>query len=492
MKFRFWREDTIFNILLAIIIIGTILRIFGLPGSLHFAGDEGRDLFIIQEIASGEEFPTLGPSASTGGFFLGPAFYYIVSLPSLFTAHPLAPALVVIAFGIATIWLLYITGRRMQSPALGLIAAALFSTSFLGVMYTRWSWNPNLLPFFVTLIILCVYESRREPSTREGWWRGRGKYIVFLGPALGIALQLHATAFLLVPALVVFWIIWRPRVKNIWSWVAGAVLFVLTMLPWLAYEFTHNFSNTRGAWEILGSSNGLNLAERFHYLAATGINVVNSLFFGDLLPAWAIEVFVVAVAAAFLWRLFFAKSKLDKTGNFILIILILALVFYTLYTGILWPHYFLIIVPSLVLIVGLALLGKWQDKLYFKIFIVALVLLMSYCGIYTTVSHFLAVGAKDASGPFSVSLQDEEEVVREIGKYTGDKIDLEFCTSDNFEEAFRYLLLEDGIEIDDEARFKAIVFRPVESPDLAEFNLENSDIRYQRNQGNLGLIIISK
>ena len=66
-------------ILLSLLVAGTIVRLAYLPEQLHFAGDEGRDMFIVQKIVAGEEFPLLGPSASTGGFLLGPAYYYLMA-----------------------------------------------------------------------------------------------------------------------------------------------------------------------------------------------------------------------------------------------------------------------------------------------------------------------------------------------------------------------------------------------------------------------------
>ncbi len=491
MKTKVIKSDTITNILIAVIILGAVLRIFGLPDLLHFAGDEGRDLVIIQQIVSGQELPSLGPSASTGGFFLGPAFYYIVSIPAFFSSHPLAPALMVIALGVATIWLLYFTGRKIQSPELGLIAALLFATSYLATLHTRWSWNPNLLPFFVTLIILCVYEIRRRQPEDSKWWQAGGKYVVLLGLALGATLQFHATALLLLPALAISFGIWHPRVKNIWSWVAGAASFIIVMLPWIAHELTHDFANLRGVCSVLGQEKSVDLAARFTYVGQEIASFVNGIFFGDLLPSWVVLIFIGAVAAAFIWRLLLTKNKLNKGAYFLIIVITLAVVFYLAYFGQLWSHYLLIMLPPLILAVGLAFTGPWWQKKYLRLALIALVIVMSYCGIYTLLMHYMSLQSGTATGPFGVVLADQERVIDKIDHFVDSEVDLVFLTEDNFQESFDYLLAEKEIDDNPSAHFRAIVYRPVENPSLPEPEPGQKKL-FEDKLGNLGLIVIYK
>jgi len=45
---------------------------------MTFLGDEGRDVLIVYNILHGK-LTLLGPTASVGGFFLGPIYYYLVT-----------------------------------------------------------------------------------------------------------------------------------------------------------------------------------------------------------------------------------------------------------------------------------------------------------------------------------------------------------------------------------------------------------------------------
>ncbi|MFC1721822.1 ArnT family glycosyltransferase [Patescibacteria group bacterium] len=485
------KKIAILVLLCLIVLFGAFLRFYDLLGQLHFAGDEGRDMIIVQEIVQGEEFPTLGPPASTGGFLLGPAYYYLMAVPVLFSPHPAAPAFMVAIFGVLTILLLYFTGRKIASKNVGLIAATLYTFSFLTIIHDRWSWNPNLLPFFVTLIILCVYNIRQQQSPKARCWQAGGAYVILLGIALGISLQLHATAWLLLPVLLIFWLIFPPRVKKITSWIIGMVALIVTLLPWIAYEFTHNFVNTRGVFEILKEGEARNLGERISYVWQSFLEINNELWFGGLLPLWLVAISIIVVSGALIWRLLVAKSKLNEATWFMVILGFAAILFYIVYSGELWPHYWLLLFPVSFLGVALAATGGWWKIKWARLVIIALVIFMSYSGVYAYLTHFWALESGTAVGSYGVPLQDEQAVVQEIVQKDLDQIDLQIVTKDNFNEAFTYLLSQKEIDVTAEAPFQAIIYRLCEDLDLEALIIDYEVVQRQQ-VGNLGFVIIRK
>src|SRR3989338_6339332 len=148
------------NILLILIIaLASFLRLYRIQDYLTFLGDEGRDVLVVYNILHGK-LTLLGPTASVGGFFLGPIYYYFIA-PFLlvFNYNPVGPAVMVALFGIATVYLIYKFAGEIFNSRVGLISALLYSISPVVIAYSRSSWNPNVMPFFSLLTLLILYKA---------------------------------------------------------------------------------------------------------------------------------------------------------------------------------------------------------------------------------------------------------------------------------------------------------------------------------------------
>jgi len=94
-------------LLLSILVFAAFLRLYRIQDYMTFLGDEGRDVLVVYNILHGK-LTLLGPTASVGGFFLGPIYYYFMApFLLIFNYNPVGPAVMVALFGIATVWLVY-------------------------------------------------------------------------------------------------------------------------------------------------------------------------------------------------------------------------------------------------------------------------------------------------------------------------------------------------------------------------------------------------
>src|SRR3989304_5159037 len=114
---RFLKNHWEVLILLTILLAGAFLRLYKIADYMTFLGDEGRDVLVVKRMIVDHKFTLLGPTASVGGFFLGPIYYYFM-LPFLFLwrLDPVGPAVMVALFGIATIYLVYRVGKDFFHP----------------------------------------------------------------------------------------------------------------------------------------------------------------------------------------------------------------------------------------------------------------------------------------------------------------------------------------------------------------------------------------
>lgn len=247
MNKLFKRENIV---IILILIAAAFMRLYMIEDYISFLGDEGRDVIIAREILSGE-FTLLGPRSSAGDFFMGPFYYYLIA-PFLFLTNynPVGPAIMVALFGIATVWLVYWTGRIFFNTAAGLIAALLYTFSPLVLEYSRSSWNPNILPFFAILIIYLIY---KISINNKGL-----KWYLLLGVLLGLSLQLHYLSLILWTVVFLFIFIIGKKEQLIRSAIKNTVIaagVLMALLPLILFELLHEFLNSRGIFNFVFGEN---------------------------------------------------------------------------------------------------------------------------------------------------------------------------------------------------------------------------------------------
>jgi len=232
MKKRYLESALIITILL----IGAYLRLNKIEDYMTFLGDEGRDVLVVKRMIVDHKFTLLGPTASVGGFFLGPIYYYFM-LPFLwaFNLNPVGPAIMVALFGIATIYLVFIVGKKLFDLKTAFIASSLYAISPYIIAYSRSSWNPNIIPFFSLLIIYLTWIA----VVKEKW-----NMLFWVGILTGIIFQLHYLASFLTIGIIIYILIYGKE-KRIKEYALGILGFIIGFSPFLLFEVRHGFPNTK-------------------------------------------------------------------------------------------------------------------------------------------------------------------------------------------------------------------------------------------------------
>jgi hypothetical protein len=219
-------------ILLGIILIGTFLRSYHFHDWLDFGSDQVNDAAKVEQVAKGETpWPLLGPDMSDSGsggrrdrFHLGPMYYYFeITSAKIFGNKPDSLAYPDLLFSVLSIPLLYYFLRRYFAVNLSLLMTGLYAVSFYLLEFSHSAWNPNSIPFFTFLYLLSLFEfvvSREK--TRWSW-------IILLGMALGVAVQLHAILLVLFPAMAFFVFLYLMK-KNWKVWNRWAVVILIALV----------------------------------------------------------------------------------------------------------------------------------------------------------------------------------------------------------------------------------------------------------------------
>ena len=200
---RFLRNPNFW--LIVILLVAAAVRFYRLGDYIQFLGDQGRDVLIVKRMLVDGKWTLLGPNASVGGFFTGPIYYYLM-LPFLFffRLDPVGPAVLAVIFGLATVALIYYFCKNFFNPRVAILASVLAAVSPKMIDISRYSWNPNPVPFFSLLTVLCLYFAHKFSKL---------KYTFAAGISLGIMYELHYINLAFIPIVGVMLLLLFPNKK---------------------------------------------------------------------------------------------------------------------------------------------------------------------------------------------------------------------------------------------------------------------------------------
>lgn len=337
-----------FLILLVILLAAAFLRLYRIAGYMTFLGDEGRDVLVVKRMIVDHKWTLLGPTASVGGFFLGPIYYYfMIPFLWLFRLDPVGPAVMVALFGVATVFLIYKAGRDFFDAKAGLIAAGLYAISPVAIAYSRSSWNPNLMPFFCLLTIYTLWLA----VTKK-----RLNLLLLVGFFLGIAFQLHYLATFLVPVIVIYLLLFTAKVKNIKYYFLGLGGFLLGWLPFLLFELRHRFPNFRTLYQFIfyGEETGFVTANFWPTISDLNLRIFSRLVTNNQLLLAQLMMLISLATFIFLW-IKWRKKESFKTSTLLGLWLILGISLFGFYQKPIYDYYLGFMFPLPFLLTGLAL-----------------------------------------------------------------------------------------------------------------------------------------
>jgi 4-amino-4-deoxy-L-arabinose transferase-like glycosyltransferase len=193
-------------LLATILLVAAFLRLYKIDQYMTFLGDEGRDVIVVRRLLVNLDLILVGPGTSIGNMYLGPLYYYMIA-PFLFIANfsPVGPAVMVALLGILTVFFVWFVTREWFGKLGGIVAALLYAISPVVIMYSRSSWNPNIMPFFS---LLCIYSIWRVYKALELKW------LIVLGFSFAMVLNSHYLGLLLVPVIFIYWVFAFLKIKK--------------------------------------------------------------------------------------------------------------------------------------------------------------------------------------------------------------------------------------------------------------------------------------
>jgi 4-amino-4-deoxy-L-arabinose transferase-like glycosyltransferase len=218
--------------LLAVLACALALRTIEL-GSIPWGlnNDEGIEGLIACRFLSGEKiapFSSIGLSRET--------LYHVLLIPLFRLLGPGIPALRLLSLlsALATLPVLYWTGKEFFSVRVGVLSAALMAFSPWHLLYSRTGLRNILLPWFVLAALGSFHRALRR---RKLVW------FLFTGAILGIGMYSY-TSFRVVPAALLTWAMMRRllfrRPRMAWKETFAVLFpFLFLMAPQIEYAVGH-------------------------------------------------------------------------------------------------------------------------------------------------------------------------------------------------------------------------------------------------------------
>ena len=219
--------------LAAALLAGAILRLVW-PGDMEYKADE---MFLFHHATGSDPFPWVGQTSHVGTSNPGMGIWvYSLMAKGLQLNTPVQLVAGVMVLNVVAILALAVFGLRVvpsRQREPWLWGTALVAVNPLAVLFSRKLWIQSALPPFVIAMLFA-------------WWRRGHRAGAFAWGVLGAWLgQIHMTGFFFAGGFAA-WTALHDRRSVRWRWwLAGSLLGVATLVPWLVNVLSHDAAPMR-------------------------------------------------------------------------------------------------------------------------------------------------------------------------------------------------------------------------------------------------------
>jgi 4-amino-4-deoxy-L-arabinose transferase-like glycosyltransferase len=370
-------QKKVYQILLLIFLIGTLLRLYKLDDFAIFLGDQGRDAIIMKRIVTFEHLPAVGPSSSVGHVYLGPFYYYFMApWLALFHMNPIGPVVGVALLSSLFILVAFFIVEDLFDWHTALITSALLTFSATLIDLSRFSWNPNILPLF-SFIAIYFFVKSLITKTRL--------YFILAGFFGGISFQLHYVTFSMMFAFLLISLHYvftnrRDVTSFIKNFLFAFLAFLFVNIPLILFDVRHQFLNGKNFITLFNNPGKAGAASFQSVL--DGIGSLNLFSFGFTTPFFLSFIFLaIFIASFFIWK--------EKNYRILLTIFLTSLVITSFMTANKFPHYFGILFPLYYVIIAFVATKIFKMPRIRNGSVITVMLIALYIGFQTTNYSFL-------------------------------------------------------------------------------------------------------
>lgn len=295
-------------LLAAIILVAAYLRLSSLDLA-EFKGDEATWAGLARWHIENGQLPLIGMKTSIGPYN-SPLFVYLMAIPLAISRDPVLATGFVALLNVVALILGFWFTREYFGARVALLSSLLFATSPWAVVFSRKIWNPDVLPLFTILFFASLFSV--AVHRRSG-------HVALAILSLALLVQIHMVSVSFVPLLILV-LLFCPTRHRIRYAALGFVMSLATLAPYIYWEVTNGFQNTRSIISLGVQRSSFDLAPAwlaFQLIASPGyaaitapsipdfISRVSHLTWANTLEGW---LFLAGVAYLLLKSVASARS----------------------------------------------------------------------------------------------------------------------------------------------------------------------------------------
>ncbi len=365
-----------------VIIIALFVRLYRFNELTWFWSDQAIDLLVVRNFILRGQWPLIGPYLTVEHFTLPPAYYYILSTFLYFGKTPEGTALFFTAMDMFGMFLLYALVQRLTDKWTGVIAMALYASSYVMISHARSMWQPHPVQVFLiaSLLTLTIAQQKKSPK-----WQFASTFLY------AIATGIYPSPILLLPYFVYRGATFHRSIQPMrfgMHWVKSIVqiifCFFIISIPLFWYQMKQGWSmalvTTSQSFQLPRVSEAIHAfsSNVFGFmLSVTWFSVHNQARY--ILPIFTVLILVFIAIVCVLFHRSIASSYRKNLKSFFsfpaLFIGFLAMVFYRDFSGVDWPWYRLYgFLPFFFVAFAYVIrFAKWYQNVWYRMLIAVLV-----------------------------------------------------------------------------------------------------------------------
>lgn len=212
-----------------------------------FMIDQGRDYMALKKIVIDGKPTLIGSEIGSGmagfkGIFQGPFHYYFLTIPFvLFRGDPYGGVVLMFIFGILSVIVSFLLGKKIFGFMGGWLLAILVAISPPFIAHSRFVWNPHPSAFFIVLAFFFTYLSYTKDK----------KFLFLAAFFSGFLYNFEIPISAPICVGLVMYSIFILRLKILDEYASLFLGFFLAFLPMILFDIRHGFQAIRGAADYL-------------------------------------------------------------------------------------------------------------------------------------------------------------------------------------------------------------------------------------------------
>lgn len=365
---KFIKKKNFAFFLLIIVILGSIPRsIEIISGNFLFGYDQGVFFQAIKEIVVNHKLTLIGTEVGGGGFFQGPGWYYLLSIPFyLWRGDPYGGMILMFIVGILTIALGVVFGRKIFDIKTALTIGFLVAVSPAIIAQARFIWPPFIISLLAVFFIFFLYKVLQ----------GSGKFFPLLTFIVGLMFHFETAtgATLLLQLLIISPLFFIKKMVSLRFYTLGLLSFLFTQINLFIFDIRHDFINIKGIINLFINNNRDDSAINKIDLVASHISVFKSNFLSsfqmaDLLWPFLLIVLVIGLIS------YFRDKKIRKVQKWLVLYLVTSpltlFIVFIFYPSGIWEWWILELIVFYCFLFGVILTYLFKNKLM-RFFVVAI------------------------------------------------------------------------------------------------------------------------